>query len=142
MTKVEARVEASKTTSNINELVNNLKAITSELTALHGDLYWLAMQSQDSEGSPAAGELSVGALTELKGAVDNMRMLLWDYIASASQVHPQRVQEGMETQRLQRMSQFLQILRQRLGRSVDEQPQSFIEKISATMKKRLSDKVA
>ena len=132
MTKV------SETKNSINEVVNSLKDITNELTTLHGDLYWLAMQSQDS----AAGELNVEQLTELKGAVDNLRLLLWDYIASASQVHPQRVQEGMETQRLQRMSQFLKILRDRLGRSTAEQPQSFIEKISAAMKKRLDIKVA
>jgi hypothetical protein len=136
MTKV------SETTTSINEVVNSLRALTSELTALHGDLYWLAMQAQDSEGRPAAGELNLDALTELKGAVDNLRLLLWDYIASASQVHPQKVQEGMECQRLQRMSQFLKILRDRLGRRPDEQPQSFIEKISAAMKKRLGDKVA
>lgn len=136
MTKV------SDAKDTINELVNNLKALTSELTALHGDLYWLAMQGQESAGDPTAVDLNVELLTELKGAVDNMRLLLWDYIATASQVHPQRVQEGMETQRLQRMSQFLQILRDRLGRSPEEQPQSFIEKISAAMKKRLEDKVA
>jgi hypothetical protein len=136
MTKV------SDATNAVNELVNNLKALTSELTALHGDLYWLAMQGQGSAGSPAAVDLNVELLTELKGAVDNMRMLLWDYIATASQVHPQEVQEGMEMQRLQRASQFLQILRDRLGRSPEEEPQSFIEKISAAMKKRLQDKVA
>lgn len=134
--------KASETKSSISEIVNSLRAVTGELTALHGDLYWLAMQGQEPEGRSSAGELNVEILTELKGAVDNMRLLLWDYIATASQVHPERVQEGMETQRLQRMSQFLKILRDRLGRGPEEQPQSFIEKISAAMKKRLEDKVA
>jgi len=136
MTKV------SDVKNSINELVNNLRALTNELTDLHGDLYWLAMQGQDSAGKPAAGELNVELLTELKGAVDNMRLMLWNYIASASQVAPAKVQEGMETERLQRMSRFLQLLRDRLGRRPDEQPESFIEKISAAMKKRLGDKVA
>jgi hypothetical protein len=136
MTKV------SDVKNSINELVNNLRALTNELTDLHGDLYWLAMQGQDSAGKPAAGELNVELLTELKGAVDNMRLMLWNYIASASQVEPEKVQEGMETERLQRMSRFLQLLRDRLGRRPDEQPESFIEKISAAMKKRLGDKVA
>ena len=136
MTKV------SDVKNSINELVNNLRALTNELTDLHGDLYWLAMQGQDSAGKPAAGELNVELLTELKGAVDNMRLMLWNYIASASQVEPEKVQEGMEMERLQRMSRFLQLLRDRLGRRPDEQPESFIEKISAAMKKRLGDKVA
>jgi hypothetical protein len=126
----------------VNELVTNLKVLTGRLTALHGDLYWLAMEGQEPNGKSAAAELNVELLTELKGAVDNMRMLLWDYIDTASQVNPQKVQEGMETQRLQRMSQFLQVLRERLGRSSDQQPVSFIEKISAAMKKRLGEKVA
>ncbi len=136
MTKV------SDVKNSINELVNNLRALTGELTALHGDLYWLAMQGQDSATKPSAGELNVELLTQLKGAVDNMRLLLWNYIASAEQVDPQKVQEGMETERLQRMSRFLQLLRDRLGRRPDEQPESFIEKISAAMKKRLGDNVA
>jgi hypothetical protein len=101
------------------------------------------MQAQDSPGkqSPAA-ELNVELLTALKGAVDNMRLLLWDYIETASEVDPAKVQEGMETQRLQRMAHFLQLLRDRLGRAPDEQPISFIEKISAAVKQRLGDKVA
>jgi hypothetical protein len=126
----------------VNELVTNLKALTGELTALHGDLYWLAMQGQDATGRPTPGELNVELLTQLKGAVDNMRLMLWNYIASASQVDPQKVKEGMETERLQRTSRFLQLLRDRLGRSPEEHPESFIEKISAAMKKRLGDKVA
>jgi len=69
-------------------------------------------------------------------------MLLWDYIATASQLDPEKVQEGMETERVQRTSRFLRQLRDRLGRSPGEQPVSFIEKISAAMKERLRNKVA
>ncbi len=132
----------TESASAVNELVNHLKSLTSELTALHGDLYWLAMQGQEGSGKSSAAELNVDLLTELKGAVDNMRMLLWDYIATASQLEPQKVQEGMETERVQRMSRFLQLLRARLGRSPEDRPVSFIEKISAAMKERLRDKVA
>ncbi|SRR6266481_685530 len=129
--------------TDVNELLSHLKAITEELTALHGDLYWLAMQAQDASGKQsAAAELSVESLAALKGAVDNMRLLLWNYIETASKVDPQKVQEGLETQRVQRMAQFLQLLRARLGRSPDQQPLSFIERISAAMKERLGGKVA
>ena len=129
--------------TDVNEVVNHLRSLTNELTALHGELYWLAMQAHDSSGKQSqAAELNVELLTSLKGAVDNMRLLLWDYIETASEVDPGRVQEGMETQRLQRMAHFLQLLRDRLGRAPDEQPISFIEKISAAVKQRLGDKVA
>ena len=134
--------KVSEPDRNINELVTHLKNLTEELTSLHSELYWLAMQGQETNGRSPAAELNVELLTQLKGAVDNVRVLLWDYIASASQVDPQKVQEGMETERLRRMSRFLQILRDRLGRGHDQQPVSFIEKVSAAMKKRFSDKVA
>lgn len=134
---------ARRTDTDINELVNHLKAITEELTALHGDLYWLAMQAQDvSAEQPSAAALNVEMLAGLKGAVDNMRLLLWNYIETASQTNPQKVKEGMETQRVQRMTQFLKLLRERLGSAHDQQPLSFIERISAAMKERLGNKVA
>lgn len=129
--------------TDINELVNHVQALTNELTALHGDLYWLAMQAQDSSGKnvPAA-ELDVELLTALKGAVDNLRVLLWNYIETASEVEPEKVQEGLDAQRVQRVARFLQLLRERLGRAPADQPLSFIERISATVKQRLGDKVA
>jgi hypothetical protein len=128
--------------TDIDELVNHIKSITSELTALHADMYWLAMQAQDGSAQAAAGELNVEVLTAFKGAVDNVRLLLWNYIETASQVDPQKVEAGLETQRMQRMTQFLRLLRERLGRSSDQQPLSFIERISAAMKDRLGNKVA
>jgi DNA-binding transcriptional regulator YbjK len=134
---------ARRTDTDIKELVNHLKAITEELTALHGDLYWLAMQAQDvSAEQSSAAALNVEMLSGLKGAVDNMRLLLWNYIETASQTNPQRVRDGMETQRVQRMTQFLKLLRERLGSAHDQQPLSFIERISAAMKERLGNKVA
>lgn len=134
--------------TDVNELVNHLKTITDELTALHGDLYWLAMQAQGSpekgkpEKLPHAAELNVGLLTALKGAVDNMRLMLWDYIETASEVDPHNVREEMESQRVRRMSQFLVLLRDRLGRSAEQEPVSFIERISAAVTRRLGDRVA
>lgn len=135
---------ARTTNTDINELVNHLKAITNELTELHGDLYWLAMQAQDGDGSEhaSAAELNVELLTALKAAVDNMRLLLWNYIETASEINPEKVKEGLDMQRLQRMTQFLNLLRERLGSSHQPQPLSFIERISGLMKERLSNKVA
>ena len=129
--------------ADINELVNHVQTMTNELTALHGDLYWLAMQAQDSSGkNAAAAELNVEQLTALKAAVDNLRVVLWNYIETASQVEPGKVQEGLDAQRIQRVTQFMQLLRDRLGRAPADQPLSFIERISATVKQRLGDKVA
>lgn len=130
--------------TDTTELVNHLRELTKALNAVHGDLYWLAMQGPDvskKEAVPAA-ELNVDLLAELKGAVDDMRLLLWQYIETASELNPENVRDGLETQRLRRVTRFLQLLRERLGHAVEEQPVSFIERISARVKESLGDKAA
>lgn len=124
---------------DIGELVNHLKELTAELTQVHNELYWLAMQTQDARGKDTPAELNVNLLADLKGAVDNMRLLLWKYIETASVLDPAMMQEGMETQRLRRVTEFLQLLRDRLGHIPNDQPVSFIERISAALKEKIKD---
>jgi len=129
-----------------NELVSHLKDLTKALNALHGDLYWLAMQAPEGTEKQAvpAAEIRVDLLAGLKSAVDDMRLLLWQYLEAASALDPESVRDGVEAQRLHRVTKFLQLLRDRLGQapSDDEQPLSFIERISATVNKSLKDKAA
>jgi hypothetical protein len=132
-------MEKEETHRDFAALVAHLKELTNELTAVHSELYWLAMKNQDGAAKETPAELNVNLLADLKGAVDNMRLLLWKYIETASELDPQRVQEDLEAQRLRRVTEFLQLLRERLGRVPNEQPQSFIERISATIKERLDD---
>ena len=127
------------------ELVSHLKELTTALTAVHEDLYWLAMQPPNANDKPAvpAAELNVDLLSDLKSAVDDMRLLLWQYIETASEVNPQQVQERMDSQRLHRVTKFLQLLRKRLAPASDEQPVSFIERINAAVTQSLGrDKAA
>lgn len=124
---------------DIGQLVSHLKELTTELTQVHNELYWLAMQTQDARGKDTPADLNVNLLAELKGAVDNMRLMLWQYIETASVLDPQVVQEGLEMQRLRRVTEFLQLLRDRLGHAHNEQPVSFIERISAAVKEKIKD---
>jgi len=139
MTKDERRLQ-----TDTSELVTHLKELTHALNAVHADLYWLAMQVPDASRKDAvpAAELNVDLLAELKSAVDDMRLLLWQYIESASELDPQIMRDGMEAQRLRRVTRFLQLLRERLGHAVEDQPVSFIERISERVKKSLGDKAA
>jgi hypothetical protein len=126
--------------TDCNELVSHLKELTTALTAVHEDLYWLAMQPPNVNDKPAvpAAEINVDLLSELKSAVDDMRLLLWQYIETASEVNPQQVQERMDSQRLHRVTKFLQLLRKRLAPvSAEEQPVSFIERINAAVTESL-----
>jgi hypothetical protein len=140
----------SRLHTDSTELVSHLKELTTALTAVHEDLYWLAMQAPNANDKPAvpAADLNVDMLTELKSAVDDMRLLLWQYIETASELDPQRVQDGMDSQRLHRVTKFLQLLRKRLAPSsneqpVNEQPVSFIERINAAVTESLGrDKAA
>jgi hypothetical protein len=103
------------------------------------------MQAPNADDKPAvpAAELNVNTLAELKSAVDDMRLLLWQYIETASEVNPQRMQESMDSQRLHRVTKFLQLLRKRLVPTADDQPVSFIERINAAVTERLGgDKAA
>jgi hypothetical protein len=129
-----------------NELVSHLKELTTALTAVHEDLYWLAMQPPNANDKPSvpAADLNVDLLSDLKSAVDDMRLLLWQYIETATEVNPQHVQERMDSQRLHRVTKFLQLLRKRLAPpSTEEQPVSFIERINAAVTQSLGrDKAA
>ena len=138
-------ITARRPCKDVNELINRLQELTSELTELHGDLYWIAMKSQnssESEKTPEAAELNVELLGSLKGAVDTMRLTLWKYIETVSELDPQKAAEGSDAQRLQRVTKFLEVLRKRLGTREDQEPVTFIERISAAMKERFRDKVA
>jgi hypothetical protein len=95
------------------------------------------MRAQDGTDKDTPAELKVDLLTDLKGAVDNMRLMLWNYIEAASVVDPDGVRAGIEHQRVRRTTEFLELLRDRLGQNHDEEPVSFIERISDSVNKRL-----
>jgi hypothetical protein len=126
---------------DVERLLTNLKELTNGLAGLHKDLLWLTM---DAHGAALAQlpvtERDVETMAALKSEIDNMRVLLWDYIETASAVDPAGIQDALETQRLQHAARFLRLLRERLGRSRSQLPLSFIEKISADMKERLGSK--
>jgi hypothetical protein len=122
-----------------------LGRMADDLVALHRDLYWLAEDNNLPEQERCLGDLTVDQVMALKLAVDNLRDLLWKYVDAISKVEPDRVQEAMHSYRLCRVTQLLDLLRERLGSYPDQPPVSFIEKISAAIKDKLaspSDKAA
>jgi hypothetical protein len=131
--------QADRPQSDIAGLVHQLRELTGELTAVHSELYWLAMKAQDAAGKDTPAELNVTLLTELKGAVDNMRLMLWKYIETASEVQPEQVRDSLDTQRLRRVTEFLQVLRDRLSPNPEDRPVSFIERINQAVTERLGD---
>jgi hypothetical protein len=134
--------QATRNHTDFSELVKQIQTLTTELTAMHSELYWLAMQAKDVASRETPSELNFEMMADLKTAVDNMRLLLWDYIEVASTLDPKTVQEGMEVQRVRRATEFLNLLRGRLGRSREQEPVSFIERINAAVKKSLKNEAA
>jgi len=123
---------------DVERLLTQFKELTDVLAGLHSELHWLAMNAQGAgmRQLPVT-EQDVETLAALKSAIDNMRVLLWNYIETAAEVDPARMEDALETHRLQQVGRFLRLLRDRLGRSRSQQPLSFIERISAEMKERL-----
>ena len=116
-----------------------LETVKDELMALHRDMYWMAQDQNSPEQAQKVSDLDFDQVMDLKLAVDNMRELLWKYVDAAAEMEPQRVQHAMESHRVRRVSQLLQLLRERLGHYPDpQQPVSFIEKMSAAIKEKLS----
>ena len=132
---------APQSHSDFADVARHLKNVTSELTGMHAELYWLAMQSGSE---PDAAALDVELLADLKAAVDNMRILLWKYIETASQTNPSEIQGTLDATRMRRVSEFLQMLRSRLGGISEQQPHpvSFIEQIDAKVTERLEQSAA
>jgi len=126
-----------RTKPSPNPLKERLASIAEELIALHRDLYWLAEDNDTAAQEQSLGDLNFHEIMALKLAVDNVRDLLWKYVDAVAKVEPQRVQEAMETYRIRRVSQLLELLRERLGHYSDQPPVSFIERMSAAIKERL-----
>lgn len=129
-----------RTKPSPNPLKERLANIAEELNTLHRDLYWLAEENDLAAQEQNLGDLSFDEIMALKLAVDNVRDLLWKYVESVAKVEPQRVQEAMETYRVRRVSQLLELLRERLGHYSDQPPVSFIERMSASIKEMLTKK--
>lgn len=128
-----------RTKSSPPELKQRLVTITEELIALHRDLYWLAEDNNLPEQEQNLGELSLDDVMAVKLAVDNLRDLLWKYVDAIARLEPERVQEAMDNHRLRRVTQLLDLLRRRLGGYQEQPPVSFIERISAAIKEKLTN---
>lgn len=124
------------------ELKQRLAAASEELIALHRDLYWLVQDNDLPEQERNLADMDLEQIMAVKLAVDNLRELLWKYVDVIATVEPQRVQEAMENYRLRRVTQLLELLRKRLGGYSEQQPVSFIEKISAAIKDKLKSERA
>lgn len=120
------------------ELKDRLANLTDQLNALHRDLYWLAQDSNLDAQNQDLGDLTFEQIMSVKLAVDNVRELLWKYVDAVAKVEPERVHEALDANRLRRVTQLLELLRERLGRFPEQPPFSFIEKVSAAIKEKLT----
>src|SRR5262245_46694889 len=120
---------SGRTKSSPNELKERFATIADELISLHRDLYWLAEGNDLAAQEKGLGDLSFDQVMALKLAVDNARELLWKYVEAVAKVEPDRVEEAMQNHRMRRVSQLLELLRERLGHYPEGPPVSFIEKI-------------
>ncbi|HXB20548.1 MAG TPA: hypothetical protein VNV88_04155 [Candidatus Solibacter sp.] len=125
--------------SGAAELIKHIQSVSNQLRVLHTELYWIALEEEAGSKQEQFVDLDLHQVMDFKCAVDNMRELLWKYLEVAAKIEPQRVQEAAEAHRVRRLTELLQLLRERLGYYAEEQPMSFIEQISASLNDRLPD---
>ncbi len=121
------------------ELIKHIQSVSDQLKVLHTELYWIALEEETSSKQEQLVNLDLHQVMDFKCAVDSMRDLLWKYLEVAAKIEPQRVKEAAEAHRVRRLTELLQLLRERLGCYAEEQPMSFIEQISASLNNRLPD---
>jgi hypothetical protein len=121
------------------EMNKRLDLVKAELMSLHREMYWMVQDQRGPEQQQHIEELNFDQIMDLKLAVDNMRELLWKYVDAAATVEPKRVEQAMQTHRVRRVGQLLQLLRERLGHYPDhQQPVSFIERVTAVVTHKLA----
>src|SRR5205807_7253683 len=125
--------------SGAAELTKQIQSVNDEIKALRTELYWIALEEQTGSKQEQFVDLDLHLIMDFKRTVDNMRDLLWKYLEVAAKVEPQRVQEAADAHRVRRVTELLQLLRERLGHYANGQPMSFIEKINTSLNDRLPD---
>jgi len=69
------------------QLLIQIKALTDASDGLNSDLHWLVVNAQGAAMRQlSVNEENVQTLAALKSAIDNMRVLLWDYIETVAEV--------------------------------------------------------
>jgi hypothetical protein len=122
------------------ELEDRLKALGDEITVLHRELCWMALQDPQSPTLKIMAGIDIGVLTHFKSAVDSMRDLLWKYLDAAAKAEPERVHDALDSEQLLRGAQLQQLLRERLVYSPGKPSECFVDTISIAIQHMLEKK--
>lgn len=97
----------------MDDICARIRRITSDLNSLEMELEWSKIENASAEEQSRLLDeiLSMELVGEFKAAVDKMRHLLWCYIESVSRTGRYSVDYGLQTHRLQRVTEMLQLLR-------------------------------
>lgn len=122
----------------MDDVCARIRRITDELNALEMDLEWSKIEGASAEEQHRLLEeiLSLELVGDFKAAVDKMRHLLWCYIESvAARNGSYNVDYGLQTHRLQRCTEMLQMLRTGGTPELSSLPAAkpFFEQVSAVV---------
>ena len=97
----------------MDDICARIRRITNDLNALEMELEWSKIEDAgpEEQGRLLDEILSLELVGEFKAAVDKMRHLLWCYIESVARTGRYSVDYGLQTHRLQRVTEMLQLLR-------------------------------
>jgi hypothetical protein len=99
-----------------SDINNRIRRVTKDLQALHEELQKLSVSPSDRGKHEQLLDklLTLNVIQDFKAAIDHMRHFLWAYIESASRVPGDDRDLKMHTLRMERATEMLRILRQRL----------------------------
>lgn len=97
----------------MDDICARIRRITDDLNALEMELEWSKIENASAEEQSRLLDeiLSMELVGDFKAAVDKMRHLLWCYIESVARNGRYSVDYSLQTHRLQRVTEMLQLLR-------------------------------
>jgi hypothetical protein len=122
----------------LDDICARIRRITSDLNVLEMELEWskIAEASAEEQGRWLDEILSMELVGDFKAAVDKMRHLLWCYIESvATRNGSCNIDYSLQTHRLQRVTEMLQLLRSDGTPELSSLPAAkpFFEQVSAVV---------
>ena len=127
---------------HLESTTDRLRHVAEELTALEEELYWTAMTDDPLVEQPERRLeqiLVLELMVDVKASIDHTRQLMRAYIESLAATVGNAGDGATQRYRMQRVTELLRILRERVGRSPAASPgtSTFFESMEALIEEAL-----
>ena len=115
----------------MDPLTAKIEQVTAQLREIEREMMWTDRDDPDNENLRVLDDPHATALlTELKLAVDAMRRFLWAYIEAADRYRGAGANYALQTARLKRATEMLQMLHRDLDGVEGKDAQSLLDRVT------------